>query len=198
MNTATISLHRQNTLIKFRELKNLVLIMKRTITLLRKVLVIFPPIFHCILVLGCGSFVGLFRLFDKCIPYHGNLRCSIRCNRVVRQWNSSQSLPRDQWQQICTHRRSGIRRRAPQLSMADGLPTRAPQTNTHQRRWVVESVNTYRLQEIVDEVKLSLFQFGVCTECICLDPLAVPLCLCDAFKQSVNVLLFVRKESFTQ
>lgn len=82
--------------------------------------------------------------------------------------------------------------------MADGLPTRAPQTNTHQCRWVVESVNTYRLQEIVDEVKLSLFQFGVCTEGICLDPLAVPLCLCDAFKQSVSVLLFVRKESFTQ
>jgi hypothetical protein len=39
MNTATISLHRQNALIKFRELKNLVSIMKRTITLLRKVLV---------------------------------------------------------------------------------------------------------------------------------------------------------------
>jgi hypothetical protein len=39
MNTATISLHRQNALIKFRELKNLVSIMKRMITLLRKVLV---------------------------------------------------------------------------------------------------------------------------------------------------------------
>ncbi|KAJ7855719.1 hypothetical protein B0H14DRAFT_3645262 [Mycena olivaceomarginata] len=39
MNTATISLHRQNALIKFRELKKLVSIMKRTITLLRKVLV---------------------------------------------------------------------------------------------------------------------------------------------------------------
>jgi hypothetical protein len=39
MNTATISLHRQNALIKFHELKNLVSIMKRTITLLRKVLV---------------------------------------------------------------------------------------------------------------------------------------------------------------
>jgi hypothetical protein len=40
MNTATIFLHRQNALIKFRELKNLVSIMKWTITLLRKVLVI--------------------------------------------------------------------------------------------------------------------------------------------------------------
>jgi hypothetical protein len=39
MNTATISLHRKNALIKFRELKNLVSIMKRTITLLSKVLV---------------------------------------------------------------------------------------------------------------------------------------------------------------
>jgi hypothetical protein len=40
MNTTTISLHRQNALIKFRELKNLVSIMKRTITLLCKVLII--------------------------------------------------------------------------------------------------------------------------------------------------------------
>jgi hypothetical protein len=39
MNTATIVLHHQNALIKFRELKNLVSIMKRTITLLCKVLV---------------------------------------------------------------------------------------------------------------------------------------------------------------
>src|SRR4051812_20344783 len=40
MNTATISLHCQYALIKFRKLKNLVSIMKRTITLLCKVLVI--------------------------------------------------------------------------------------------------------------------------------------------------------------
>jgi hypothetical protein len=39
MKTATISLHRKNALIKFCELKNLVLIMKRMITLLHKVLV---------------------------------------------------------------------------------------------------------------------------------------------------------------